>query len=118
MPQDVLSDGSQWQPIRLRWSGIEKHPSSSQIWPDGPHDSNCLLQDTPTRSHPPTQFLEMSDYSLTHLKQLEAESIHIIREVVSEFQKAGHALQHRQGLGSVGSSGPQSLLSRPSLLSL
>ncbi|MAP08278.1 MAG: sulfate adenylyltransferase subunit CysD [Rhodopirellula sp.] len=29
----------------------------------------------------------MSDYSLTHLKQLEAESIHIFREVVSEFQK-------------------------------
>ena len=29
----------------------------------------------------------MSDYNLTHLKQLEAESIHIIREVVSEFQK-------------------------------
>mgnify|MGYP002883896010 CR=1 FL=1 len=44
-------------------------------------------QTRPTRSHPPTQFLEMSDYSLTHLKQLEAESIHIIREVVSEFQK-------------------------------
>ena len=32
----------------------------------------------------------MSDYSLTHLKQLEAESIHIIREVVAEF-KASHA---------------------------
>ncbi|WP_146595761.1 sulfate adenylyltransferase subunit CysD [Novipirellula galeiformis] len=29
----------------------------------------------------------MSDYNLTHLKQLEAESIHIIREVVSEFDK-------------------------------
>lgn len=29
----------------------------------------------------------MSDYNLTHLKQLEAESIHIIREVVAEFQK-------------------------------
>ncbi|QDV11813.1 Sulfate adenylyltransferase subunit 2 [Rosistilla oblonga] len=28
----------------------------------------------------------MTDYNLTHLKQLEAESIHIIREVVSEFQ--------------------------------
>ncbi|MEO1618604.1 MAG: sulfate adenylyltransferase subunit CysD [Planctomycetota bacterium] len=28
----------------------------------------------------------MSDYSLTHLKQLEAESIHIFREVASEFQ--------------------------------
>ncbi|MGB7342865.1 MAG: sulfate adenylyltransferase subunit CysD [Pirellulaceae bacterium] len=29
----------------------------------------------------------MSDYDLTHLKQLEAESIHIMREVVAEFQK-------------------------------
>jgi sulfate adenylyltransferase subunit 2 len=28
----------------------------------------------------------MSNYSLTHLKQLEAESIHIIREVVAEFK--------------------------------
>lgn len=27
----------------------------------------------------------MSDYNLTHLKQLEAESIHVIREVVAEF---------------------------------
>ncbi len=29
----------------------------------------------------------MTDYKLTHLKQLEAESIHIIREVVAEFRK-------------------------------
>jgi sulfate adenylyltransferase subunit 2 len=29
----------------------------------------------------------MSQYTLTHLEQLEAESIHIIREVVAEFQK-------------------------------
>ena len=29
----------------------------------------------------------MSSYSLTHLKQLEAESIHIIREVAAEFDK-------------------------------
>ena len=28
----------------------------------------------------------MPGYSLTHLKQLEAESIHIIREVAAEFQ--------------------------------
>lgn len=28
----------------------------------------------------------MTDYILTHLKQLEAESIHIMREVVAEFQ--------------------------------
>ena len=29
----------------------------------------------------------MTSYSLTHLKQLEAESIHVIREVVAEFDK-------------------------------
>jgi sulfate adenylyltransferase subunit 2 len=29
----------------------------------------------------------MSDYSVTHLRQLEAESIHIFREVVAEFKK-------------------------------
>ncbi len=29
----------------------------------------------------------MTSYNLTHLKQLEAESIHIIREVVAEFEK-------------------------------
>ena len=28
----------------------------------------------------------MKDYKLTHLKQLEAESIHIIREVAAEFE--------------------------------
>ncbi len=33
-----------------------------------------------------TDFL-MTDYKLTHLKQLEAESIHIIREVAAEFEK-------------------------------
>ena len=29
----------------------------------------------------------MSSYNLSHLKQLEAESIHIIREVAAEFDK-------------------------------
>ncbi len=29
----------------------------------------------------------MAEYNLTHLKQLEAESIHIIREVAAEFDK-------------------------------
>ena len=28
----------------------------------------------------------MSDYKLSHLKELEAESIHIIREVAAEFE--------------------------------
>ncbi|EMI45978.1 sulfate adenylyltransferase subunit 2 [Rhodopirellula sp. SWK7] len=35
----------------------------------------------------PGSTLPMSDYSLTHLRQLEAESIHIFREVVAEFDK-------------------------------
>ena len=30
--------------------------------------------------------IEMADYKLSHLKELEAESIHIIREVVAEFE--------------------------------
>ncbi|NLF29440.1 MAG: phosphoadenosine phosphosulfate reductase family protein, partial [Planctomycetes bacterium] len=29
----------------------------------------------------------MSTYRLTHLRQLEAESIHIIREVAAEFER-------------------------------
>jgi len=28
----------------------------------------------------------MADYSLSHLQELEAESIHIIREVAAEFE--------------------------------
>ena len=34
-----------------------------------------------------TSYLYMSKYNLTHLKQLEAESIHIIREVAAEFDR-------------------------------
>src|SRR6185503_19099954 len=33
-----------------------------------------------------TQSTQMSGYNLTHLKQLEAESIHILREVAAEFE--------------------------------
>ena len=38
----------------------------------------------------------MYDYKLTHLKQLEAENIHVIREVAAEFEKTvrrGHEYQ-------------------------
>lgn len=35
----------------------------------------------------PSDESNMTDYRLTHLKQLEAESIHIFREVAAEFQK-------------------------------
>src|SRR6187551_1855209 len=35
---------------------------------------------------PPRRTPAMSTYSLSHLRQLEAESIHIIREVAAEFE--------------------------------
>ncbi|MCA9176188.1 MAG: sulfate adenylyltransferase subunit CysD [Planctomycetales bacterium] len=41
----------------------------------------------PTFAHPtPDREASVSTYNLTHLKQLEAESIHIIREVAAEFK--------------------------------
>ena len=56
----------------------------------------------------------MSGYNLTHLKQLEAESIFIIREVAAEFELAeqrdfglGGSMRERQrgvedfGLGAI-----------------
>ena len=39
----------------------------------------------------------MSDYKLSHLQELEAESIHIIREVAAEFGESCYALFHREG---------------------
>ncbi|MGC4087435.1 MAG: sulfate adenylyltransferase subunit CysD [Polyangiaceae bacterium] len=47
------------------------------------------------------------DLRLTHLRQLEAESIHILREVVAEFDNAGDALLDRQGLGGDGAPCPK-----------
>jgi 3'-phosphoadenosine 5'-phosphosulfate sulfotransferase (PAPS reductase)/FAD synthetase len=38
-------------------------------------------------SAPLLEMTLMDPYKLTHLKQLEAESIHIIREVAAEFEK-------------------------------
>jgi len=35
--------------------------------------------------------------ALTHLQRLEAESIHILREVVAESERPVHAVLHRQG---------------------
>ena len=43
------------------------------------------------RSLPPAPTRAVS-YSLTHLKQLEAESIHIIREVAAELNLSSHAM--------------------------
>jgi 3'-phosphoadenosine 5'-phosphosulfate sulfotransferase (PAPS reductase)/FAD synthetase len=39
----------------------------------------------------------MQSSASRHLKQLESESIYILREAVAEFPLAGHALFHRQG---------------------
>ena len=63
----------------------------------------------------------MSEYKLSHLQELEAESIHIIREVAAEFEnpvgdlhhprsscrmrKTGNALLHRKGFVRDGSFG-------------
>ena len=44
----------------------------------------------------------MSEYKLSHLQELEAESIHIIREVAAEFE---NPLLHRKGFVRDGSFG-------------
>ena len=52
--------------------------------------------------------------TLTHLQRLEAESIHIMREVVAECEQAGDALLDRQGQRGDAAPGAQGLLSRAS----
>ncbi len=52
----------------------------------------------------------MSARALTHLEQLEAESIHIMREVVAETEKPGDALFGRQGFGGDAAPRPQGFL--------
>ena len=53
-------------------------------------DASIRLPGTPfcggCRPFPISRFGLMHSYNLTHLRQLEAESIHIIREVVAEFE--------------------------------
>jgi hypothetical protein len=51
-----------------------------------------------------------------HLKQLEAESIEIMREVVAEFKKTGHAVFDRQGFQRHAASGDQGILPRKTSL--
>jgi 3'-phosphoadenosine 5'-phosphosulfate sulfotransferase (PAPS reductase)/FAD synthetase len=55
---------------------------------------------------------------LTHLKQLEAESIHIIREVAAEFEQPGDALFHRQGLAVMLHLAMQGVLPRQAAVSV
>jgi sulfate adenylyltransferase subunit 2 len=50
-------------------------------------DSSVRPTDSPAADSPAESPGVVGDYSLTHLRQLEAESIHIIREVAAEFQK-------------------------------
>ena len=53
-----------------------------------PHDAPPSSVDPAHRGHDASPEPEpgVSSYSLSHLKQLEAESIHILREVVAEFE--------------------------------
>ena len=59
----------------------------------------------------------MSSYNLTHLKQLEAESIHIIREVAAEFENP--VMLYSIGKDSVGdgAAGREGVLSRQAAVS-
>ena len=49
-------------------------------------------------------------YELSHLRTLEAEAVHIIREVAASFETPGPAVLGRQGLGRHAASGGQGLL--------
>jgi sulfate adenylyltransferase subunit 2 len=60
--------------------GEGSHPEMSRVAVAG----RTPYKQAQTNDHPAKT--GMSSYSLTHLKQLEAESIHIIREVAAEFQ--------------------------------
>ncbi|VEB01789.1 sulfate adenylyltransferase [Klebsiella pneumoniae] len=53
----------------------------------------------------------MDQKRLTHLRQLEAESIHIIREVAAEFSNPGNDVLHRERFQRNAASGAQSVLS-------
>ena len=58
------------------------------------HQGSLRLRFAATRScipSPEPRFGSMSGYNLTHLQQLEAESIHIIREVAAEFENPAKA---------------------------
>ena len=52
--------------------------------------------------------------TLTHLERLEAESIHIMREVVAESREAGDAVLHWQGQLGHAAPGHEGVPSRPS----
>ena len=61
--------------LNFSGSGTRRHIELHQI----------LLYIAAFPIHASRRILLMTSYSLTHLKQLEAESIHVIREVVAEF---------------------------------
>jgi hypothetical protein len=57
-------------------------------------------------------------YTLTHLKELEAESIYVIREVFAPLSQSRDSLQRGQRLNRIDPFGSKSLLARPDPLSL
>ena len=55
----------------------------------------------------------MTTYELSHLRALEAEAIHIIREVAAEFERPVLLFSRRQGLGRHAAPGREGVLAGP-----
>ena len=54
----------------------------------GPDSTRQSAGFTPELPHPPRQAqMTPTDYRLTQLQWLESETIHIIREVIAEFER-------------------------------
>ena len=54
-----------------------------------------------------------TSYELTHLRALEAEAIHVMREVAAELEQPGAAVQRRQGLDRPAAPGREGVPPRP-----
>ena len=57
--------------------------------------------------------MSATTYELSHLRALEAEAIHIIREVAAEFERPGAAVLGRQGLDRHAAPGREGVRARP-----
>src|SRR5690606_25426159 len=75
-PRTQAGGWEAWPPgvdSRRGWAGQPPHPPADML--------------VPVTANPPTRGYEGGIVRLTHLQRLEAESIHIIREVVAEFER-------------------------------
>src|SRR5262249_49336705 len=73
-----------------RGNYVERRPREGAIAPAthcGAPRAAGALNDYPSSAPLSTQVTLLPQHRLTHLRQLEAESIHIIREVAAEFDR-------------------------------